>query len=106
MCTGIFSHQMRQNCGKLSTLLHGVNEVPVTMTTIQTMARDTSRVFRVLWGMILAVLVAESSAARLRTLVTIMVDDMGWYDSQINNPLAPTPRIGELLAESLHLDRL
>ena len=49
---------------------------------------------------------SHQNETHLRTLVTIMVDDMGWYDSQINNPLAPTPRIGELLTESLHLDRL
>ena len=38
-------------------------------------------------------------------LVTLLADDLGWYDTTINNPDAPTPQISWLLQEGLRLDR-
>ena len=40
-----------------------------------------------------------------KVILTVIVDDMGWYDSQPHNPLSPTPNLGSLAKEGLTLDR-
>ena len=60
----------------------------------------------------LALLVAPAAAAAATVaaaprphLVTLLADDLGWFDTTIHNPAAPTPRLSALLSEGLILDR-
>jgi arylsulfatase A-like enzyme len=38
-------------------------------------------------------------------LLSIIVDDLGGYDTQVNNPAAPTPTIGALATSGIRLNR-
>ena len=38
-------------------------------------------------------------------VLSIIVDDLGRYDTQVTNPAAPTPTIGRLAKEGIKLDR-
>ena len=49
--------------------------------------------------------VCADSSAPCPHLVTLLADDLGWYDTTINNPDAPTPQISALLAEGFRLER-
>jgi arylsulfatase A-like enzyme len=40
-----------------------------------------------------------------RAILTVIIDDMGWHDSQPHNPRAPTPTLGALAAEGILLER-
>ena len=51
------------------------------------------------------VTMASTLSSKPVHFVSIFADDLGWYDTQINNALAPTPRIGKLLSEAMILDR-
>lgn len=33
------------------------------------------------------------------------VDDLGFHDTQVNNPEAPTPTIGRLVAQGIRLEK-
>ena len=44
-------------------------------------------------------------SGRCPHLVTVLADDLGWYDTTIHNPKAPTPAISALVADGLRLDR-
>ena len=46
-----------------------------------------------------------NSAAQCPHLVTLLADDLGWYDTTIQNPGAPTPQMSALLKEGLRLER-
>eukprot|EP01079_Euglenida_sp_SAG-EU17-18_P004759 gene4759-4930_t len=35
---------------------------------------------------------------------TIIIDDLGWYDTQVHNPDSPTPNIGQLADAGVRLD--
>jgi hypothetical protein len=37
--------------------------------------------------------------------VTVLADDLGYWDTQIQNPAAPTPRIKEMMSAGMRLDR-
>ena len=37
--------------------------------------------------------------------MTILADDLGWYDTQVHNPASPTPTIGSLVAQGIALER-
>ena len=37
------------------------------------------------------------------TLLTVFIDDLGFADTQINNPLSPTPHIGQLARSGIEL---
>eukprot|EP01047_Picozoa_sp_COSAG01_P006446 COSAG01_NODE_233_length_20982_cov_14.774458_5_plen_1039_part_00 len=37
------------------------------------------------------------------TIMTVLIDDLGWADSQPRNPLSPTPRIGQLVNAGIDL---
>ena len=52
-----------------------------------------------------ALLIAASEARRRPHLVTILADDLGWYDTAPTNPFAPTPTLAALAAEGLVLNR-
>jgi arylsulfatase A-like enzyme len=49
--------------------------------------------------------VCVDRAASCPHLVTLLADDLGWFDTSIHNPAAPTPRMTELLSEGYRLDR-
>ena len=38
-------------------------------------------------------------------ILTLLIDDLGYYDTKVNNPAAPTPTIGKLADQGLRLDR-
>lgn len=40
-----------------------------------------------------------------QVIVTLLIDDLGYYDTSVWNPAAPTPTIGALADEGLRLDR-
>jgi len=44
-------------------------------------------------------------AEKPKVILTLMVDDLGYYDTAVNNPLAPTPHVGKLADQGLRLDR-
>ena len=49
---------------------------------------------------------SDSAAAAQKgpkAILTIIIDDMGWYDSQPHNPASPTPTLGKLAADGILL---
>jgi hypothetical protein len=40
-----------------------------------------------------------------KTILSVIIDDMGWYDSQPHNPTAPTPTLGAWAKEGILLER-
>ena len=51
---------------------------------------------------------SDSAAAAQKgpkAILTIIIDDMGWYDSQPHNPASPTPTLGKLAADGILLER-
>ena len=61
----------------------------------------------VLVALVLVVATAGGARAGARaragptTIVTILADDLGYHDTQLNNPLAPTPFLGNLTAQGM-----
>jgi arylsulfatase A-like enzyme len=45
------------------------------------------------------------NATQLPHIVSLMIDDLGHYDTQVHNPDAPTPTIGELVKQGINLER-
>jgi hypothetical protein len=43
------------------------------------------------------------SGGKPRTIMTVLIDDLGWADTQIRNPFSPTPHIGQLAYEGINL---
>ena len=54
----------------------------------------------------LALLACKANAAELPHIVSLMIDDLGHFDTQVHNPNAPTPTIGELVRQGISLDRV
>ena len=50
---------------------------------------------------------SRSAAAQKgpKAILTIIIDDMGWWDSQPHNPASPTPTLGRLAADGILLER-
>ena len=48
-------------------------------------------------------LAAAAAVAPPETLLTVFIDDLGFADTQINNPLSPTPHIGQLARSGVEL---
>lgn len=46
---------------------------------------------------------ADSAAGPPRTLFTVLIDDLGFADTQLNNPFSPTPHIGQLAYSGIKL---
>ena len=46
-----------------------------------------------------------AAAAPPKYVVTVLIDDAGWYDTTVNNPESPTPRLQELADQGIRLDR-
>eukprot|EP01051_Picozoa_sp_SAG22_P026507 SAG22_NODE_8397_length_659_cov_1.194643_1_plen_65_part_01 len=40
-----------------------------------------------------------------KAILTLLIDDMGWWDSQPHNPASPTPTLGRLAADGILLER-
>ena len=57
---------------------------------------------------LLAVAAAAPPAATKgpSAILSIIIDDMGWYDSQPHNPDSPTPALGTLASEGVLLERM
>ena len=53
----------------------------------------------------LALLLLARCGAAPPHLITILADDLGWADTALYNPLAPTPRIKEEADQGLLLER-
>eukprot|EP01062_Namystynia_karyoxenos_P043778 TRINITY_DN3205_c0_g1_i1.p1 TRINITY_DN3205_c0_g1~~TRINITY_DN3205_c0_g1_i1.p1 ORF type:complete len:545 (+),score=180.56 TRINITY_DN3205_c0_g1_i1:90-1637(+) len=54
---------------------------------------------------LLAAAAAAAAGAPRPHIVMILADDLGWYDTALHNPKSPTPRLKELAAEGMLLDR-
>ena len=52
-----------------------------------------------------AAVAAHSAAAKPPHLVVVLADDLGWYDTSVHNPGAPTPSLKALADEGLILER-
>ena len=48
---------------------------------------------------------APAAAKGPTTILSVIIDDMGWYDSQPHNPTAPTPTLGAWAKEGILLER-
>ena len=52
-----------------------------------------------------AATVLAPAATGPHTILSVIIDDMGWYDSQPHNPGAPTPTLGAWAKEGILLER-
>ena len=46
-----------------------------------------------------------SASQAPKIILSVIIDDMGWYDSQPHNPTAPTPTLGSWAKEGILLER-
>ena len=60
--------------------------------------------FRALLVAIALVRACSVNVTKQPHLIAILADDLGWYDTSINNPDAPTPAIKHALDNGLRLD--
>jgi hypothetical protein len=61
-----------------------------------------------LWAPVNRTTAAASPASASRgpkIILSVIIDDMGWYDSQPHNPTAPTPTLGAWSKEGILLER-
>jgi arylsulfatase A-like enzyme len=55
---------------------------------------------------LLALLAGHTGAAATPPhIITVLADDLGWFDTQVHNPASPTPAIGSLSRQGIVLER-
>jgi arylsulfatase A-like enzyme len=52
-----------------------------------------------------AAAIVPAAAKGPKMILSVIIDDMGWYDSQPHNPTAPTPTLGEWAKEGILVER-
>ena len=45
-------------------------------------------------------------AAKPKAIVMMLIDDLGFWDTAVQNPLAPTPHLGQMKSEGIVLDQM
>ena len=49
---------------------------------------------------------AAAVAAKPKAIVMMLIDDLGFWDTAVQNPLAPTPHLGQMKSEGIVLDQM
>ena len=48
----------------------------------------------------------SAGAAKPKAIVMMLIDDLGFWDTAVQNPLAPTPHLGQMKSEGIVLDQM
>ena len=48
----------------------------------------------------------KDGAAKPKAIVMMLIDDLGFWDTAVQNPLAPTPHLGQMKSEGIVLDQM
>ena len=49
---------------------------------------------------------SDAVAAKPKAIVMMLIDDLGFWDTAVQNPLAPTPHLGQMKSEGIVLDQM
>ena len=48
----------------------------------------------------------SAAGAKPKAIVMMLIDDLGFWDTAVQNPLAPTPHLGQMKSEGIVLDQM
>ena len=48
----------------------------------------------------------SAAGAKPKAIVMMLIDDLGFWDTAVQNPLAPTPTLGQMKSEGIVLDQM
>ena len=49
---------------------------------------------------------SDAVDAKPKAIVMMLIDDLGFWDTAVQNPLAPTPHLGQMKSEGIVLDQM